>query len=80
MVGIGGGRGFRCRTSVRGFRCRTSVHGLHSTSSDAFFDTCKMIEIFARYMNNYLLLSTRLLVSLRRLTVRRPAFALPIVN
>lgn len=39
-----------------------------------------MIEIFARYMNNYLLLSTRLLVSLRRLTVRRPAFALPIVN
>lgn len=71
MVGIGRGRGFRCRTSV---------HGLLSTSSDAFFDTCKMIEIFARYMNNYLLLSTRLLVSLRRLTVRRPAFALPIVN
>lgn len=32
MVGIGRGRGFRCRTSVRGFRCRTSVHGLLSVS------------------------------------------------
>lgn len=69
MVGIGRGRGFRCRTA------RVTIYIL-----DAFFDTCKMIEIFARYMNNYLLLSTRLLVSLRRLTVRRPAFALPIVN
>lgn len=67
MVGIGRGRGFRCRTA------RVTIYIL-----DAFFDTCKMIEI--RYMNNYLLLSTRLLVSLRRLTVRRPAFALPIVN
>lgn len=82
MVGIGRGRGFRCRTSVHGLRCGTSVHGLLSVSYilDAFFDTCKMIEIFARYMNNYMLLSTRPLVSLRRLTVRRPAFALPIVN
>lgn len=69
--GLGGGGGLGVGQVCTGY---------YRTSSDAFFDTCKMIEIFARYMNNYLLLSTRLLVSLRRLTVRRPAFALPIVN